>query len=87
MRERVLDEGDDDVLSDAIHLAVRTMRLNRVYITLSKYAWVPVARDLFELEFETQIERRDRIAELIRVIAQRDLDAMERMIPSTILQP
>lgn len=86
LQSQIIEDPCSDVLSDAVHVAVRIMRLNRVYITLSKYGWVPAARHLFNLEFETSTQRQKRIVELLQTIKTGDLDALEATIPSTILQ-
>lgn len=87
LQRQISTETSSAIFSDAVHLAVRIMRLNRVYIGLSKYGWVPAARKLFDLKFETTTEQKERIVSLLEVIKTRDLDAMESFIPSTILQP
>jgi hypothetical protein len=87
LKQRVEEENCPNVMMEATRRAVRIMRLNRVYITLAKYAWVPGARALFALEFETATEKVDRISRTMQAIADVDLEAMESLIPATILQP
>jgi hypothetical protein len=87
LKRRVETENCPNVMTEATRRIVRIMRLNRVYITLAKYAWVPAARDLFALDFETEEEKIKRIGDTLLATAERDLDRMEALIPATILQP
>jgi hypothetical protein len=87
LKRRVETENCPNVMTEATRRIVRIMRLNRVYITLAKYAWVPAARDLFGLDFETEEEKIERMGETLLAISERDLDRMESFIPPTILQP